>query len=100
MSEHPDVSVRKNEAKGQYEILVGEEVAGFATYTDANGVRDLPHTVVDPKFRGQGLSKPLIQAALDDARGVGKQVIASCSAVAHFIEKNPEYRDLLRPEGI
>ena len=42
----------------------------------------------------------LIKAALDDARGVGKQVIASCSAVAHFIEKNPEYRDLLRPEGI
>ncbi|MCG7290530.1 MULTISPECIES: GNAT family N-acetyltransferase [unclassified Corynebacterium] len=95
MSENPEVSVRKNETEGQYEILVGEEVAGFATYTDANGVRDLPHTVVDPKFRGQGLSKPLIQAALDDARADGMQVTPSCPAVERYIEQNPQYRDLL-----
>ncbi|MCZ9290945.1 MULTISPECIES: GNAT family N-acetyltransferase [Corynebacterium] len=95
MSENPEVSVRKNETDGQYEILVGEEVAGFATYTDANGVRDLPHTVVDPKFRGQGLSKPLIQAALDDARADGMQVTPSCPAVERYIEQNPQYRDLL-----
>jgi len=95
MSENPEVSVRKNETDGQYEILVGEEVAGFATYTDASGVRDLPHTVVDPKFRGQGLSKPLIQAALDDARADGMQVTPSCPAVERYIEQNPQYRDLL-----
>ncbi|MBA5244392.1 MULTISPECIES: GNAT family N-acetyltransferase [Corynebacterium] len=95
MSENPEVSVRKNETDGQYEILVGEEVAGFATYADANGVRDLPHTVVDPKFRGQGLSKPLIQAALDDARADGMQVTPSCPAVERYIEQNPQYRDLL-----
>ncbi|WP_269512175.1 GNAT family N-acetyltransferase [Corynebacterium faecium] len=95
MSENSEVSVRKNETDGQYEILVGEEVAGFATYTDANGVRDLPHTVVDPKFRGQGLSKPLIQAALDDARADGMQVTPSCPAVERYIEQNPQYRDLL-----
>jgi len=95
MSENPEVSVRKNETEGQYEILVGEEVAGFATYADANGVRDLPHTVVDPKFRGEGLSKPLIQAALDDARADGMQVTPSCPAVERYIEQNPQYRDLL-----
>ena len=95
MSENPEVSVRKNETDGQYEILVGEEVAGFATYADANGVRDLPHTVVDPKFRGQGLSKPLIQAALDDARADDMLVTPSCPAVERYIEQNPQYRDLL-----
>ena len=95
MSENPEVSVRKNETDGQYEILVGEEVAGFATYTDANGVRDLPHTVVDPKFRGQGLSKPLIQAALDDARADGMQVTPSCHAVERYIEQNRQYSDQL-----
>jgi len=95
MSENPEVSVRKNETEGQYEILVGEEVAGFATYADANGVRDLPHTVVDPKFRGEGLSKPLIQAALDDARADDMLVTPSCPAVERYIEQNPQYRDLL-----
>ena len=95
MSENPEISVHKNETEGQYEILVGEEVAGFATYADANGVRDLPHTVVDPKFRGQGLSKPLIQAALDDARADDMLVTPSCPAVERYIEQNPQYRDLL-----
>ena len=95
MSENPEISVQKNETENQYEILVGGEVAGFATYTDANGVRDLPHTVVDPKFRGQGLSKPLIQAALDDARADDMLVTPSCPAVERYIEQIPQYRDLL-----
>lgn len=42
-----------------------------------------------------GLSKPLIKAALEDESTAGKRVIASCSAVASFIEKNPEYQHLL-----
>ncbi|MBC3178417.1 GNAT family N-acetyltransferase [Corynebacterium lujinxingii] len=95
MSATPDNQVRKNEAEGQYEILVGEEVAGYATYIDRDGARELPHTVVDPKFRGQGLSKPLIEAALDDARADDMRVIPSCPAVERFIEQNPEYSDLV-----
>ena len=95
MSATPDNQVRKNEAEGQYEILVGEEVAGYATYIDRDGARELPHTVVDPKFRGQGLSKPLIKAALDDARADDVRVIPSCPAVERFIEQNPEYSDLV-----
>ena len=95
MSAILDNQVRKNEAEGQYEILVGEEVAGYATYIDRDGARELPHTVVDPKFRGQGLSKPLIKAALDDARADDMRVIPSCPAVERFIEQNPEYGDLV-----
>ena len=95
MSATPDNQVRKNEAEGQYEILVGEEVAGYATYIDRDGARELPHTVVDPKFRGQGLSKPLIKAALDDARADDMRVIPSCPAVERFIEQNSEYGDLV-----
>lgn len=45
--------------------------------------------------KARGLSKPLIKAALEDESTVGKRVIASCSAVAGFIEKNPEYQHLL-----
>lgn len=98
MSATPENTVRKNEAEGQYEILVGDEVAGYATYTDKGGVRDLPHTVVDPKFRGQGLSKPLIQYALDDARADEMLVTPTCPAVERYIEKTPEYADLVAAE--
>lgn len=90
---NPELS--KNEEKGQYEIHVGGELAGFATYTDNGDARELPHTVVDPKFRGQGLSKPLIKFALDDARVDGRTVVPSCPAVARYIVQNPEYKDLV-----
>ena len=68
----------------------------FTDYIQGDGVRDFHHTVIDPEFRGQGLSKSLIQAALDDTRAAGDKVRPLCSAVAGFIEKHPEYRDLVQ----
>ena len=81
----------------RYLITVDGRDAGYADYIQGDGVRDFHHTVIDPEFRGQGLSKPLIQAALDDTRAAGDQVRPLCSAVAGFIEKHPEYRDLVQP---
>lgn len=80
----------------RYLITVNGRDAGYADYIQGDGVRDFHHTVIDPEFRGQGLSKPLIQAALDDTRAAGDKVRPLCSAVAGFIEKHPEYRDLVQ----
>ncbi len=81
----------------RYLITVDGRDAGYADYIQGDGVRDFHHTVINPEFRGQGLSKPLIQAALDDTRAAGDKVRPLCSAVAGFIEKHPEYRDLVQP---
>lgn len=80
----------------RYLITVDGRDAGYADYIQGDGVRDFHHTVIDPEFRGQGLSKPLIQAALDDTRAAGDKVRPLCSAVAGFIEKHPEYQDLVQ----
>ena len=82
----------------RYLITVDGRDAGYADYIQGDGVRDFHHTVIDPEFRGQGLSKPLIQAALDDTRAAGDKVRPLCSAVAGFIEKHPEYRDLVQSQ--
>ena len=84
----------------RYLITVDGRDAGYADYIQGDGVRDFHHTVIDPEFRGQGLSKPLIQAALDDTRAAGDKVRPLCSAVAGFIEKHPEYRDLEAYSGV
>ena len=81
----------------RYLITVDGRDAGYADYIQGDGVRDFHPTVIDPEFRGQGLSKPLIQAALDDTRAAGDKVRPLCSAVAGFIEKHPEYQDLVQP---
>ncbi|MDN8595091.1 MULTISPECIES: GNAT family N-acetyltransferase [unclassified Corynebacterium] len=88
--------VEHREADKQYVINVDGERAGFADYRDADETtRDFNHTVIDPKFRGQGLSGKLVKAALDDTRTAGKKIIPTCSAVEHFVEKNADYKDLV-----
>ncbi|WP_353959500.1 GNAT family N-acetyltransferase [Corynebacterium confusum] len=87
-------SVVKQTDRSQFVITVDGHEAGYAHYIDDADVREFDHTVVQPDFQGQGLSKPLIQAALDDAREAGKRVRPTCSAVARFIDKNPAYKEL------
>lgn len=80
----------------RYVLQVDGDTAGVAEYVQLGAVRDFNHTVIDPGFRGQGLSAPLISAALDATRAEGFGVLASCSAVEGFIAKNPSYQDLVR----
>ena len=82
--------------KSRYVLTVDGTEAGVCHYVDAGDTREFNHTVIGDDFRGQGLSSPLIKAALDETRAAGMKVIATCSAVAHFMDKNSEYQDLLR----
>ena len=87
--------ISHTEGSNRFIISVDGREAGYASYTDrGDNLLDFNHTVVDQAFRGRGLSTPLIKAALDYAREEGASIIPSCSAVAHFIKKNEEYRDL------
>jgi predicted GNAT family acetyltransferase len=54
----------------------------------------MPHTVIDPKRRGEGLGAILVRGALDDIRERGLVVDPQCWYVAEFISGHGEYRDL------
>ena len=56
---------------------------------------DTTHTYTPPAARGQGVASRLVRAALDHARGEGWRVIPSCWYVAGWIDRHPEYEDLL-----
>ena len=92
-------SVAHQTDRSRFVITVDGEEAGFAEYSDAATTREFTHTEIFESFQGQGLSKPLIKAALDDDSTIARQVIPTCSAVARFIEKNPEYQRLTNREG-
>jgi uncharacterized protein len=82
--------------EGDYEITVDGVVAGHA-FVERRGTRTVvfDHTEIDPAFEGQGLGGRLARAALDDVREHGEQVIARCEFVKGWIEKHPDYQDLL-----
>ncbi len=79
----------------RFELRSDDEVLGFLVYRLSDGVIDLVHTEVDPAHSGQGHAATLARGALDDARSRGLSVVPSCTYVASYIDKHPEYADLV-----
>lgn len=91
MSEQIEVT----KAAARFEIRVDGALAGYVEYNDSDGVRTMPHTLIDSAFRGRGLAGILIKQALDTTRAEGLAVLPVCPAVRRFIAKNSEYVDLV-----
>ena len=86
--------VKNNAARSRYELEVDGEVA-VAQYQREPGRLVFTHTVVPEKIEGRGVASTLIRGALDAVRAERLQVVPQCSFVAAFLEKHPEYEDLV-----
>ncbi|HKM09763.1 MAG TPA: GNAT family N-acetyltransferase [Candidatus Methanomethylophilaceae archaeon] len=62
-----------------FRIYVDGGEAGYVTYRTDDGEMQITHTVVDPKMRGQGLAKKLVDAACAYAEEGGMEIISHCS---------------------
>jgi predicted GNAT family acetyltransferase len=83
-----------NRAQHRYELVVDGHIA--ATYYKIDdGVITFIHTEVPPELGGKGIGSKLIKGALDQVRADGLRVIAQCPFVKAYIEKHPDYADLL-----
>jgi predicted GNAT family acetyltransferase len=91
------IPVVMNEAQHRFEARLGDATA-FADYRLRDGVIILPHTVVPEQFAGMGVGGQLARAALGYAREQGLQVVPTCSFMAGYITKHPEWHDLVVPE--
>jgi NAD+ kinase len=79
----------------RYEVILGGEVAGVLHYRRHGGEIELMHTEIDQAFEGRGLASRLAAGALDDARNRGTPVVVTCPFVNSYLERHPEYADLL-----
>lgn len=89
------ITMRDNADAGRFEILVDDEVAGFAEYSVADGVATMPHTVVEKAFDGQGLGSKLAVFALDTVRERGLSVRPLCPFIRGYIDRHEAYADLV-----
>lgn len=91
----PEIEIVDAKDEGRYEARIDGELAGFLEYVVDGDVVTMPHTEVDPRFEGRGVGSALASSALDSVRGVGGRVVPSCSFIASYIERHPEYADLV-----
>ena len=90
--------VKDNPAASRFEVTGGDAVA-FVEYTRAGDRIALTHTEVPEALSGQGVGSKLVRGTLDALRGSGVKVAPRCGFVAAYIERHPEYRDLLDDRG-
>jgi predicted GNAT family acetyltransferase len=93
-----DIEVTDNSAEHRYEIRVDGKLAGFTAYRERPGRLEFTHTEIGDEFEGQGLGSKLIGTTLDDVRSRGDAVIPICPFMKAYIERHPEYVDLV-PES-
>lgn len=67
----------------------------YLSYQDNGDTLIYDHTIVPTALGGQGIGSQLAKFALDYTREQGKKVVPSCSFIAHYVQKNPEYQDII-----
>ncbi|HEX3593992.1 MAG TPA: GNAT family N-acetyltransferase [Polyangiaceae bacterium] len=90
--------VRDNVELSRFE-LEAPGGTGFLTYRRSPGVVILVHTEVPESIGHRGVGSELVRGVLDLLRARGDKVIPRCKFVAAFIEKHPEYEDMITPES-
>ena len=90
--------VTDNPAASRFEMGSGDGTA-FVEYRRAGDRIALLHTEVPEALSGQGVGSKLVRGALDSIRAEGVKIVPRCEFVAAYVERHPEYRDLLADEG-
>jgi predicted GNAT family acetyltransferase len=95
-----NTEVHDNPTQLRYDIIVDGKPAGFARYVRKGNRIIFVHTEVDDAYEGHGLGSRLAQGALDDARARGLAVVPLCPFIERYIQKHPEYEDLVDHEAL
>lgn len=74
-------------------VLDGHEAE--LVYRLRGGALVIDHTGVPAAIGGRGVAGDLVKAALDYARAQGLRVVPACSYSAAYVQRHPEYADLV-----
>ncbi|WP_314502963.1 GNAT family N-acetyltransferase [uncultured Microbacterium sp.] len=81
--------VERNDDENRYDILVGDDLAGFTEYRiDTHGRLVFTHTEVDPAFEGRGLAGILVRTALRDVAARNETIVPRCPYVVRWLGRH------------
>lgn len=95
----PTVTIADDPAADRYVIDAEGTRIGLLSYRLDGDQIALLHAEIQPAMERRGLGSKLVAFALDDARARGLAVMPYCPFVRAYIERHPEYRDLVPEAG-
>ncbi len=90
-----ELTINHNEQAQRFETTIDGHT-GYISYQQRSDALVYDHTIVPQALGGQGVGSALVKHALDYARDHNKKVVPQCSFVASYIDKHPDYQDLIR----
>lgn len=93
-NETAEPRVSQNAGASRFECQVDGRLS-VLEYEMREGTMILTHTEVPRELSGRGIAQKIVGTALDHARAHHLRVVAQCPYVAAYIERHPEYQDLL-----
>jgi predicted GNAT family acetyltransferase len=90
-----DATVRNDPEANRYEIREGDQLLGIVAYQHRGSTLVMTHTEVDQDAGRSGLGSSLVRGALDDVRSQGIKVVPLCPFVRGWIDRHPDYADLV-----
>ena len=88
------LNISHNEQGKRFETTIDGHT-GYISYQERGDKLVYDHTIVPQELGGRGVGSALVKAALNHARENNKKVVPQCSFVASYIDKHPDYQDLL-----
>ncbi|HET7738425.1 MAG TPA: GNAT family N-acetyltransferase [Tepidiformaceae bacterium] len=89
--------ITNNIEDGRFETIVDGERAELAYFRRADLVYFV-HTEVPRAIEGRGIAAELAKHGLEWARAEGLAVVPRCPYVRSYLDRHPEYQDLVAPE--
>lgn len=89
-----DLEIVHNETAKRFETSIDGHT-GYISYKEYGDKLVYDHTIVPQELGGRGVGSVLVKQALNYARENNKKVVPQCSFVASYIDKHPDYQDLL-----
>lgn len=86
--------IRDDAERHRFELEENGAIA-FASYRRDDGVLVIPHVEAAYSLRGTGAAGRLMQGVMERVRAEGLKVRPLCGYARSWIQRHPEYRDLL-----
>ena len=90
----PTPHITHNQSAQRFETTI-EGQTGYISYKERGDTLVYDHTIVPQALGGRGVGTDLVKLALDYAREQNKKVVPQCSFVSAYINKHPDYQDLV-----
>lgn len=90
----PAIDIEHNSGEQRFEAVVDNQLCVLEYVLDGDTV-SMNHVRVPEAVGGRGIAGELTRQALDWAREENLRVVPNCPYVASWIDRHPEYQDLV-----